>query len=213
MHPALVVVDVQVDFCPGGALAVEGGDKVVPRLNAVIGTFAKFGLPTFFTMDYHPPDHVSFQSQGGVWPRHCVQGTDGAKLHPDLRVPAGATIFRKGDDPLKDAYSGFEGTGLEGAMKRLGVDEMYIGGLTTDYCVKESALDARRAGFRVFLLEDCVRAVDAKLGDGTRALVVMKEAGVEFTTVSATIERLNKFYMKLNRDDSPARLSRISKVA
>ena len=194
MRPALVVVDVQVDFCPGGALAVEDADQVVPGLNAAIEAFARLGLPMFFTRDWHPPNHISFRSQGGIWPRHCVQGTRGAKFHPDLRVPTGATVFSKGDDPAKEAYSGFQGTELEGAMKRLGVDEVYIGGLTIDYCVKESALDARRAGFRVVVLEDCVRAANTKPGDGDRALATMKDAGVEFATVSTTIERLDMLY-------------------
>ena len=194
MRPALVVVDVQVDFCPGGALAVEDADQVVPGLNAAIEAFARLGLPMFFTRDWHPPNHISFRSRGGIWPRHCVQGTPGAKFHPDLRVPTGATVFSKGDDPTKEAYSGFQGTGLEGAMKSLGVEEMYIGGLTFDYCVMESALDARRAGFSVVVLEDCVKAVNARPGDGARALATMKDAGVKFATVSATIERLNMLY-------------------
>ena len=194
LRPALVVVDVQVDFCPGGALAVEDADQVVPGLNAAIEAFARLGLPMFFTRDWHPPNHISFRSRGGIWPRHCVQGTPGAKFHPDLRVPTGATVFSKGDDPANEAYSGFQGTGLEGAMKSLGVEEMYIGGLTFDYCVMESALDARRAGFSVVVLEDCVKAVNARPGDEARALATMKDAGVKFATASATIERLNMLY-------------------
>jgi nicotinamidase/pyrazinamidase len=190
MHAALLVVDVQRDFCPGGALGVEGGDEVVPGLNRVIDAFEESGLPIFFTRDWHPPDHISFQSRGGNWPPHCVQGAPGAEFHPGLRIPSSAAIISKGTKSESEAYSGFEGTNLDGRLRGLGVDEIFLGGLTTDYCVRESTLDALKAGFAVNVLEDCIRAVNARQGDGSRAIAGMKKAGAKFTTSSALVKRL-----------------------
>ena len=187
LHAALIVVDVQRDFCPGGALAVEDGDRVVPGINRVVKAFDRRGLQVFFTRDWHPPDHISFKKRGGPWPAHCVQGTPGAEFHPSLRVPPGAVIISKGDDPDREAYSGFQGTDLESRLKAIGVKEVFIAGLTTDYCVKESASDARRAGFEVEVIEDCVRAVDARPGDGKRALSAMLKAGAKMTTAAAVL--------------------------
>lgn len=200
MRQALLVVDVQVDFCPGGALAVEGGDQIIHGLNTAIGAFERLGLPVFFTRDWHPPNHMSFAGHGGVWPPHCVQGSRGSAFHPDLRVPQGAPVFSKGDDPLKEAYSGFQGTGLEAAIREREVDEVYIGGLATDYCVKESTLDALRVGFKAVVLVDCVRAVDAKPGDGALAMAEMKGAGAVLTPVTAAIERLRRLYHDINEE-------------
>ncbi len=190
MRTALIVVDVQNDFCPGGALAVKYGDQVVPRLNKVIRAFEDSGLPVFFTRDWHPQDHVSFRSKGGPWPPHCVQDSPGAKFHPELYVPHDAVIVSKGDRPSKEAYSGFQGTDLEAQLKRLGVGELLIGGLATDYCVKETTLDALRAGFSVGVLKDCVRPVDVKPGDGARALAEMEKAGANLTTSSKATDQL-----------------------
>ena len=170
MRPALVIVDVQRDFCPGGALAIRHGNQVVPRLNRAVKAFEEAGLPLFFTRDWHPPNHISFRSRGGPWPPHCVQDSPGAEFHPDLLVPEGAVIIIKGDKPSKEAYSGFQGTDLKARLKRLGVEQVFVGGLATDYCVKETALDARRAGFAVEVLKDCVMPVDARPGDGAKAL-------------------------------------------
>jgi nicotinamidase/pyrazinamidase len=182
MRAALIVVDVQVDFCPGGALAARYGDQVVPRLNRIIRAFEELGLPVFFTRDWHPLDHVSFRSKSGPWPPHCVQGSPGAKFHPELEVPRDAEVVSKGDRPSEEAYSGFQGTDLEARLKRLEVGELFIGGLATDYCVKETTLDALRAGFTVVVLKDCVRPVDVKPGDGARALADMQKAGAKLTT-------------------------------
>ena len=190
MRAALVVVDVQRDFCPGGALAVRYGDQVVPRLNRTVEAFEKAGFPLFFTRDWHPPNHISFRSRGGPWPPHCVQGSRGAGFHPDLLVPEGAVIISKGDEPSKEAYSGFQGTDLEARLKRLGVEQVFVGGLATDYCVKETALDARRAGFAVEVLKDCVRPVDVRPGDGAKALKEMRKAGAKLTTSSKALDRL-----------------------
>jgi nicotinamidase/pyrazinamidase len=188
----LVIVDVQNDFCPGGALAVKNGDEVVPRLDKTIAAFTKAGMPIFFTRDWHPPNHISFKEQGGIWPPHCVQDTIGAGFHTDLAIPRGATIISKGDKPNTEAYSGFQGTDLESRLKKAGVKEIFLGGLATDYCVRESCLDALRTGFGVNVLRDCVKPVNLKPSDGARALKEMREAGAKLTTSQAAIKRLSR---------------------
>ena len=185
-----MVVDVQRDFCRGGALAVKGGDEVVPGLNRVIEASERSGFPIFFTRDWHPRDHISFRDRGGPWPPHCVQGTPGAEFHPDLIVPSNAVVVSKGDDRDAEAYSGFQGTDLQARLKKSGVEEIFLGGLTTDYCVKESTMDARKGGFAVNVIEDCIRAVNVKAGDGAMAIEEMRRAGAELTKSSAVIKRL-----------------------
>ena len=189
MGLALLVVDVQNDFCPGGSLAVKDGDKVVPGLNKVIEAFNKSGFPIFFTRDWHPRNHISFRNQGGIWPPHCIQGTHGADFHPGLEVPQSATIISKAEDSGFEAYSGFQGTDLEKRLRVLGVDEVFIGGLTTDYCVRQSSLDALHAGFTVNVLKYCTRAVNLKPGDDVRALGEMKKAGARLITTRDAIKR------------------------
>ncbi len=174
---ALLVVDVQKDFCPGGALAVREGDRVVPVLNRAIELFQKKGLGVYATRDWHPKNHCSFKEQGGPWPPHCIQDSPGAEFHPDLKLPVEAIVISKAMRPEADAYSGFEGTNLELYLKRKGTTRVFIGGLTTDYCVKNSVLDARRMGFETVFLIDAVRAVDVKPGDGDKAIEEMKKAG------------------------------------
>ncbi len=176
------MVDVQRDFCPGGALAVKDGDKVVPKLNNVIESFIRAGLPVFFTRDWHPPNHMSFKSQGGVWPPHCVEGTRGAEFHPELRVPKGAVVISKGTEPKREAYSGFQGTDLEKRLKDLGVGEIVVGGLTTDYCVRQSSLDALKAGFKVKVLEDCIKGVNLHDNDSKLALTEIVDKGAELVS-------------------------------
>ncbi len=190
MHLALVVVDVQNDFCRGGSLAVKEGDKVVRPLNRLITTAEAAAVPVFFTRDWHPSNHMSFKAQGGIWPPHCVQGTRGAEFHPDLKVPRGAVVISKGDDPKAEAYSGFQGTDLAARLKRAGVGKIILGGLTTDYCVRESAMDALKAGFAVDVVEDSTRAVNAKPGDGPRAMADIKRAGAKLVTSSEAIRLL-----------------------
>lgn len=190
LKAALIVVDVQGDFCPGGALAVKDGDRVIPGLNKTIRAFDKFGLPIFFTRDWHPTNHMSFKGQGGIWPPHCVQGTKGASFQRGLVVPPSVIVVSKGYDVSKEAYSGFQGTDLKQRLRKSQVDELVIGGLATDYCVKETALEARRAGFMVDVLEDCIRAVDVHQKDGERALEEMLKKGVNLTTSSAVIKRM-----------------------
>ncbi|MEE9613975.1 MAG: bifunctional nicotinamidase/pyrazinamidase [Thermodesulfobacteriota bacterium] len=185
---ALVVVDVQNDFCPGGALGVAEGDAVVEVLNRYMGLFRERGLPVFITRDWHPPETNHFKEFGGVWPVHCVQGTPGAELHPALKPPDGVTLLTKGDRPDEDAYSVFqardpEGRGFSELLRESGVTRLYIGGLATDYCVRETVLDALREGFKVTVLVDAVKGVDLKPGDSERALGEMKEAGADTVTL------------------------------
>lgn len=176
---ALVIVDVQNDFLPGGALAVPDGEAVIPPLSRVVAAFARDRLPIFATRDWHPPDHCSFRTQGGPWPAHCVAGTGGAEFPAALALPHDARVISKAQGPGSDAYSGFEGTDLAEQIKALKCMRVFIGGLATDYCVRATALDARRLGIDVFVLRDAVRAVNIHPGDGERALREMIAAGIE----------------------------------
>jgi nicotinamidase/pyrazinamidase len=179
---ALVIVDVQNDFCPGGALGVPDGDRVVPVLNRYAERFQAAGAAVLASRDWHPRRTRHFQEQGGAWPPHCVQSTPGAAFHRDLRLPAGTEIVSKGADPESDAYSCFQGetasgVPFAGALGARGVRRLFIGGLATDYCVKATALDALGQGYEVVVLEDAVAAVDLSPGDGARALADMRAAG------------------------------------
>ena len=186
---AFVIVDVQNDFCPGGALAVPHGDEVVPVLNRCIQAFSAVSAPIVATRDWHPPVTRHFKAHGGIWPPHCVRGTRGAEFHPRLALPPEATVVSKGVDPDEDAYSGFqaltpEGTPLSAWLRERGVRRLFVGGLATDYCVKATVLDAIKEGFAVVILEDAIRAVDLAPGDGARALDAMKAAGTTVTTAA-----------------------------
>lgn len=174
---ALVAVDVQLDFLPGGSLAVPGGDAVVPALNRYLAEFRERKLPVFATRDWHPPGHCSFRDQGGPWPPHCIAGADGARFAALLDLPCEVRIVSKATAADRDAYSGFEGTDLADQLRAAGASRLLIGGLATDYCVLNTVLDARRRGFEVLLLADAIAAVDVEPGDGERAIVRMLAAG------------------------------------
>ena len=178
---ALIVVDVQKDFLPGGALAVPDGDAVIPALNRYARRFEGRGLPVFATRDWHPPDHSSFRQRGGPWPPHCVASSPGAELAPTLTLPPGVEIISKATLPGVDAYSGFEGTGLATRLRERGCRRVFIGGLATDYCVRATALDALKQGFEVVVLEDAVRPVEARRGDGARALAELVAQGAQLS--------------------------------
>jgi nicotinamidase/pyrazinamidase len=182
MKDALLVVDVQNDFCPGGSLAVAEGDAVVPVLNRYMERAAAAGIPIFASRDWHPAQTAHFREYGGQWPPHCVQGTPGAEFHPDLRLPEGTIVVSKGMNPVDEGYSLFEGKLEDGrdalrALRERGVTRVHVGGLATDYCVRATTLDALAARFDVFLLEDAIRAVEVQPGDGARAIAEMREAG------------------------------------
>ena len=174
---ALIIVDVQNDFVPGGNLAVRRGDEIVPVLNRYISAFHAAGLPVFATRDWHPADHCSFKAQGGSWPSHCVAGTPGAAFAGTLVLPPSVTIVSKATERDREAYSGFAGTELEAKLRKIGALQLFVGGLATDYCVLNTVRDARALGFGVMLLTDAIRAVDVRQGDGARAEAQMLELG------------------------------------
>ena len=179
---ALIVVDVQNDFCPGGALAVNNGDEVVPPLNRLMSEFLERGEPVFKSRDWHPLKTKHFAAYGGTWPVHCVQGTKGAEFHPQLIDDIHVRTISKGLGD-ENNYSAFDGTDLALQLQRLGVEEVWVGGLATDYCVKNTVLDALKEGLRVKALQDAMRAVELQPGDGERAIEEMRAAGAEVVKV------------------------------
>jgi len=172
---ALVIVDFQNDFTPGGALGVPDGDAIAARIDQLARS-GEYEL-VVATRDWHPPDHGSFSAQGGPWPEHCVQGTPGAELHPALDRQIVDVVVDKGQDPATDGYSGFEATDLEHLLRERAIDHVTVVGLATDYCVKNTALAALRNGFGVTVDSTAVRAVEAQPGDGQRALEEVRSAG------------------------------------
>lgn len=173
----LLVADVQNDFCPGGSLAVQGGDEIIPVVNAWIDGAVQANVPVFASRDWHPPGHASFREQGGPWPAHCVQGTPGTQFHPELRLPPHAHIVDKGWRRERDAYSPFEDTDLAEAIEKARVQRLYVCGLALDYCVKASCLDALALGLEVSLILEGTRAVNLDPEDGRRALQALRAAG------------------------------------
>jgi len=189
MSDALLVVDVQNDFCPGGSLPVPEGDAVVPVLNAYMARAAAAGIPIYVSRDWHPERTAHFQAYGGQWPPHCVQGTPGAEFHPGLRIPPGAVVASKGMREYDEGYSMIvaqlpDGRDQLSALREAGITRIYVGGLATDYCVRATVLDALAERFDVAVLADAVRAVDVQPGDGARALEEMREAGARFETLA-----------------------------
>jgi nicotinamidase/pyrazinamidase len=174
---ALLVVDVQRDFLPGGALGVPDGDAVIAPLNEYLARAQRTGAPVFASRDRHPGDHCSFRAQGGPWPPHCVAGNPGAELSPALHLPAQTRWVDKATRSDRDAYSAFQDTGLAQLLRTQGIRRLVVGGLATDYCVLQSVLDALSAGFEVFVLEPAIRAVDVNPGDGDKAKDRMRQAG------------------------------------
>lgn len=170
---ALIIVDVQNDFLPGGALPVPNGNSVIEPLNRYIELFNKNRLPVFATRDWHPKDHVSFKERGGPWPSHCVQNTYGAQIPEKLKLPSNVRIIDKAFSPDRDSYSGFQETVLDLELRRLSVRRLFIGGLATDYCVKATVLDSLELGFETILLLDAIKGVDVNPGDSENAIRTM----------------------------------------
>lgn len=182
---ALLIVDVQNDFCPGGALGVPEGDCVVPVLNQWISMFRRKNCPIFVSRDWHLIHSQHFKAYGGEWPSHCIQNTPGAEFHPDLNIPKEVCIISKGINPDDEGYSALKGIDqkdqdLLSILQKESISTLYIGGLATDYCVKHSAIDAVQAGIETYVIEDAVRAVGMKEHDEREAKEEMKKAGVEF---------------------------------
>jgi nicotinamidase/pyrazinamidase len=175
MPEALIIVDFQNDFTPGGALPVRDGDLIAERVNELAAD-PRFEL-VVATRDWHPPDHGSFEERGGPWPVHCVRGSEGAELHPSLRRQHVDVVIDKGTDPNTEGYSGFDGTNLGELLEERGIDRVTVVGLATDYCVRNTALDALRRGLDVTVDSEAVRGVNVNEGDSDRALEELREAG------------------------------------
>jgi nicotinamidase/pyrazinamidase len=180
----LLIVDVQKDFCPGGALAIEEGDRILPVLNHWIQQARRVGVPVYASRDWHPQGHISFKEQGGVWPPHCIQDSDGAKFHPDLHLPDDVVKITTGVRFDQDQNSAFDQTGLTEQLKRDGVQRLFIGGLALDVCVLATVIDALKAGFDVQVIEDATRPVNEN--DGREALLKMKKSGAQIVVTDAT---------------------------
>ena len=183
----LLIVDVQNDFCSGGALSVPNAERVVSALNRYIDDAVAHGAIVYASRDWHPPVTKHFKPYGGPWPAHCVQGTDGARFHPNLRLPSTTIVTTKGADPNTPGYSVFEGRTPDGKpfltdLRERGIRHLYVGGLATDYCVKHSVLDAVSAGLQVTVLEDAIAGVDPE--DSARAVIEMRERGAEVMTAT-----------------------------
>jgi len=188
LKKALLVVDLQNDFCPEGALAVPEGDKIIPEINGYLGLFSRAGLPIFATRDWHPEKTRHFRDFGGIWPVHCVEGTKGAEFHPGLKLPTDAILLYKGMDPQEDSYSAFqakdaEGKGFLQILKALKIGEIYIGGLATDYCVKFTTRDAVKKGFKVNILIDAIKGVNLRKDDSENAIKGMLAIGAKKVTL------------------------------
>jgi nicotinamidase/pyrazinamidase len=186
---AFLVVDVQMDFCPDGALPVPDGDRVVPVLNRYLADAVERGMRIYASRDWHPSVTTHFKRYGGEWPLHCIQHTAGARFHPQLRLPTSTIVVSKGDDPQRPGYSAFEGRTVDGTsllddLRGRGIERLYVGGLATDYCVRASVLDARRAGFEVTVLRDALAGIDVHPGDSDRAITEMREAGAIVATLA-----------------------------
>ncbi|MFH1889197.1 MAG: bifunctional nicotinamidase/pyrazinamidase [Candidatus Omnitrophota bacterium] len=185
---ALLIVDVQNDFCSGGALGIKDGDKIIPAINKYIKIFVTRGFPVFASRDWHPKKTSHFKQFGGVWPRHCIQNTKGAAFHSKLRLSKGVILLYKGMDPAQDSYSAFQaeaqnGMSLPEILKALGIKELYIAGLATDYCVKFTALDAIKEGFKVRILLDAIKGVNLKPCDSEDAIKAMVKTGAKKMTL------------------------------
>jgi nicotinamidase/pyrazinamidase len=192
MHPveftredALLVIDMQVDFLPGGALGVPRGDEVLAPVNRLLRLFDELGLAVFASRDWHPENHCSFVARSGPWPPHCVAGTPGAAFSSQLALPAGAVVVSKADTADQDAYSAFNGTDLAAQLRARGVRRVVVCGLATDYCVLNTVIDARELGFDVLIVPDAMRAVDVAQGDGERAIARMTGLGARAVSLDA----------------------------
>lgn len=181
---ALISGDVQRDFCPGGALPVPDGDQVVPVLNQYIQVFDQARALIYATRDWHPSNHISFTTCGGIWPPHCIQDSEGAEFHPDLDLNPEVQIISKATTPDKEAYSGFDDTDLAESLRKNYVKRVFIGGLATDYCVKNTVLDALKLGFETFLLIDAIRGVNIQSHDSQQAINEMIQQSAQQMTLA-----------------------------
>jgi nicotinamidase/pyrazinamidase len=180
---ALLITDIQKDFLPGGALPVAGGNEIIPVLNEYARRFEDSGAFVFASRDWHPPNHMSFKEQGGPWPSHCVQNTDGAQFSPDLKLPQDILVVSKAIDPKRESYSVFEGTNFEKELRTRGVKQLFVGGLATDYCVVNTVLDAVKFGFDAVVIMDATLGINVQPHDVDEAVAAMQEAGAQQMTM------------------------------
>ncbi len=179
---ALLITDMQKDFLSGGALPVEGGDELIPVLNGYIKRFEDAKAHIFASRDWHPQNHISFKAQGGPWPPHCVQNTEGAKFSLDLKLPDHIVVISKATNPEHESYSVFDGTSFAHELKMCEVKRLFIGGLATDYCVVNTVLDARKLDFPTVVLTDATLGINVEPGDVDKAFVTMFKAGAQQAT-------------------------------
>jgi nicotinamidase/pyrazinamidase len=196
-NSALLIVDIQNDFCPDGALGIAGGDSIIPVLNKYIKIFSAVKLPVFASRDWHPKKTSHFNEFGGQWPEHCVQDSPGARFHPVLRLPDDAIILSKGMDPEADSYSAFQAVDAKGnafadLLHKFSVKELFVGGLATDFCVRWTTLDALKFGLRVNLLMDAIKGVNLREKDSEAAIEEMVSLGAN----KITIEKLSRLFAK-----------------
>jgi len=181
---ALLITDVQKDFLPGGALPVPSGDEIIPVLNEYAKFFGDAKARVFASRDWHPPNHCSFKQQGGPWPPHCVQNTEGAKFSSDLKLPEGTVVVSKASDPEHESYSVFDRTNFQDELRKRGVERLFVGGLATDYCVVNTVLDALSLGFKAVVLMDATLGINVNPGDVDRAVEKMLKMGAEQATTA-----------------------------
>jgi len=181
---ALLIADIQKDFLPGGALPIPNGDEIIPVLNEYAKSFEKASAHVFASRDWHPPNHCSFNLQGGPWPPHCVQYKEGAKFSPALELPKGTVIISKATDPEHESYSVFDRTDFQDELRKCGVTRLFVGGLATDYCVVNTVLDALKLGFKAVVLMDATLGINVNLGDVDRAIDKMVKMGAEQATTA-----------------------------
>ncbi len=193
LNKVLLIVDMQIDFCPGGALPVPGGDEIIPMIHKYIEIFRERSYSVFASRDWHQERTEHFKSEGGRWPKHCIRGTYGAGFHPALELPDDISVISKGTGNSGDGYSVFSGKGIDGRsfnemLQEKDTDELYIAGLATEFCVKETALDAQREGYAVFLLKDATRGIDPEQTE--KAVEEMVDNNIHITDLEETSERI-----------------------
>jgi nicotinamidase/pyrazinamidase len=199
---ALLITDVQNDFLSGGALPVPDGEQVIPILNECAAMFTELGAHVLASRDWHPANHMSFKAQGGQWPPHCVQETEGAKFHHDLKLPPATRVISKATLPNREAYSAFDGTELANELHMLGVKRFFVGGLATDYCVVKTVLDSIKLGFKTVVLMDAIRGIDVHTGDVDKAIAAMVKAGAEQATTDNFPEAADSLPLEETEDDA-----------
>ncbi|MCX7758799.1 MAG: nicotinamidase [bacterium] len=189
-NSALVVIDMQNDFLPGGSLEIPNSDTIIPVVNEYIKFFEGMGLTVVYTRDWHPENHISFRENGGRWPKHCVQNTRGSEFHPHVYLPKNYLVISKAFYPDLEAYSGFQDTELNQKLQEMGVKNLFVCGVATDYCVLNTVLDAINLGYKVFLLIDAVKGVDLNPNDSEDAVKKMVSAGAELLVFEELLQTI-----------------------